>query len=45
MRTKEEITEHLDKLFENLKKYPFSEAIANGIEKDLEELSELEGEL
>ena len=42
MRTKEEIIERLDKLFARLKEYPFSEPIAEAIDKNLELLAELE---
>ena len=42
MRTKEEITERLDYLFGKLQDYPFSEPIAEAINKNLELLAELE---
>ena len=42
MTTKEEITERLDRLFERLKEYPLSQAIADAIDKNLALLSEFE---
>ena len=42
MRTKEEITERLDYLFDKLQDYPFSEPIADAINYNLELLAELE---
>lgn len=42
MKTKEEITERLDGLFERLKEYPLSQAIADAIDKNLALLAELE---
>ena len=42
MRTKEEIIERLDYLFDKLKDYPFSEPIADAIDYNLELLAELE---
>ena len=42
MKTKEEITERLDYLFDKLKDHPFSEPIADAINYNLELLAELE---
>lgn len=42
MTTKEEITERLDRLFERLKEYPLSQAIADAIDKNLALLAESE---
>ena len=42
MKTKEEITEKLDRLFVRLKEYPLSQAIADAIDKNLELLAEMQ---